>query len=121
MDFWAIAVSFGTSLFTAMGIGGGSLLLIYFTLFLQIEPRTAIGMGLVQFVPVALAALVIHHRSGFLRYRAGVPAIAGGLVGAGAGAVLAGLLPEGMLRTAFAAYIIGAGILGLFQKKEPCD
>ena len=48
----------------AMGIGGGGILIIYLTLFADMEQMAAQGINLLFFIPCAVVALIIHIRKG---------------------------------------------------------
>lgn len=48
----------GASILSAWGVGGGTLLLLVMTLFLDVDQRTAQGINLLFFLPTAASALV---------------------------------------------------------------
>ena len=56
----------GASILSAWGVGGGTLLLLVMTLFLDVDQRAAQGINLLFFLPAAASALVCHARSGCL-------------------------------------------------------
>ena len=56
----------GASILSAWGVGGGTLLLLVMTLFLDVDQRTAQGINLLFFLPAAASALVCHARGGYL-------------------------------------------------------
>ena len=56
----------GASVLSAWGVGGGTLLLLVMTLFLDVDQRTAQGINLLFFLPAAASALVCHAKSGCL-------------------------------------------------------
>ena len=56
----------GASILSAWGVGGGTLLLLVMTLFLDVDQRTAQGINLLFFLPTAASALVCHARGGYL-------------------------------------------------------
>ena len=67
----------GAAVISAWGVGGGTLLLLVMTLFLDIDQRTAQGINLLFFLPTAVSALLCHAKSGYLdkpTLKAAIPA-----------------------------------------------
>lgn len=111
----------GTGIFSAWGVGGGTLLLLVMTLFLGVDQRTAQGINLLFFLPTAASALYCHAKNGYLdkpTLKASVPvAVAAALVGAW---IATGLDVE-VLRKPFGIYLLFSGVSLLWpgkQKKE---
>ena len=80
--FWSIVISILAGAAGAMGIGGGSVFLLYLTAFAGLDQMKAQGINLVFFIPIAVIALVIHCRNHLVRWRtallcllAGIPAV----------------------------------------------
>ncbi|MCI5797432.1 MAG: sulfite exporter TauE/SafE family protein [Firmicutes bacterium] len=46
-----------------MGMGGGTLLIPLLTIFLSVEQKTAQGINLIAFLPMAIIALIIHFKN----------------------------------------------------------
>lgn len=109
---------FGAGILSAWGIGGGTLLLLCMTLFLDVEQSLAQQINLLFFLPTALLSLPAHRKNGYLKpelLRAAIPA---GIIGAAAGALLFGVVDTSLLRKAFGVFLLIAGTLTLFHKKE---
>lgn len=47
-----------------MGMGGGTILIPALTIFFSVEQKTAQGINLVAFIPMAIVSLVIHVKQG---------------------------------------------------------
>ena len=108
------------SILSAWGVGGGTLLLLVMTLFLEVEQRTAQGINLLFFLPTACSALFCHHKNGFLHTPTLKVAIPFGIIGAIAGAWLANGVDVELLRKPFGVYLLVAGVsLLLPQKQKP--
>lgn len=80
----------------SMGLGGGGVLLLYLTL-IDTPQRTAQGINLMFILPVGLLGLWLHRRRGLVDLTLVGPILLGGVLGAGAGTLVAGLLPEALL------------------------
>ena len=108
----------GASILSAWGVGGGTLLLLVMTLFLDVDQRAAQGINLLFFLPAAASALVCHARSGCLDAptlrRAIPPAAACAL----AGAWIATALDVELLRRPFGVYLLLSGVSLLWPPKK---
>ena len=115
------AFGFGAGILSAWGIGGGTLLLLCMTLFLDVEQSLAQQINLLFFLPTALLSLPAHRKNGYLKpqiLRAAIPA---GIAGAVAGALLLGAVDIALLRKPFGIFLLAAGILTIFSKKPSQD
>lgn len=90
--FPSIIVGCGLGFLSGLGIGGGSLLMLWLTVVLDMPPEQARLLNLMFFLPCALSASVFHLRQGRLPLRQTITAAAAGL----AGALLAGLWRDKM-------------------------
>ena len=80
MVTWLIAAFVGaaTGVLSGMGIGGGTLLVLYLTAILDVDNVAAAGINLLYFLGCAPVSLWFHARQKRLDTRAAVWAIAGG-------------------------------------------
>ena len=106
----------GASILSAWGVGGGTLLLLVMTLFLDVDQRTAQGINLLFFLPTAASALVCHARGGYLDKPTLKSAVPLAVAAALAGAWIATNLDVEVLRKCFGAFLIIAGAMELFGK-----
>ena len=74
---------------SGLGVGGGSLLLLWLTLVMGVDQPTARGMNLLFFLPCALVATAFRWKQSRPDWRLALPAIAAGLLGALAGTLIA--------------------------------
>ena len=89
LDSLPIALAVGTlfGFLAGLGIGGGSLLILWLTAVLGMEPSTSRGINLLFFLPAACIACLFRFRQGTLHWKRVVPAIAGGCAPAAPGSV----------------------------------
>ena len=64
IDWIAILAGFGSAVLASMGMGGGSILILYLTLIAGVPQREAQGVNLLFFLPIGAAALWLHWRQG---------------------------------------------------------
>lgn len=108
----------GAAVISAWGVGGGTLLLLVMTLFLDIDQRTAQGINLLFFLPTAVSALLCHAKSGYLdkpTLKAAVPAA---VLAAAAGAWLATAVDVALLRKPFGIYLLLSGLSLIWPGKK---
>lgn len=105
-----------TGILSGFGIGGGTLLLIYMTVFAGLEQPLAQGINLLYFLPTAALALPAHVKNGFIEKPVLLPAILSGLVCAGLGAWIATGLETALLHRLFGGFLLYVGVSELFRK-----
>ena len=105
-----------TGLLSAFGLGGGTLLLLWLTLFAGLPQQTAQAINLIYFLPVALASLPAHFRNGFLQKRPVCWAAGAGALTAAAAAFLATGLDTELLRKCFGGYLLTMGLVELLGR-----
>lgn len=116
-----VSVLVGTVLgfLSALGIGGGSLLILWLTLVLGWEPDRARQVNLLFFLPSALVSTWLRRKQGSVDLRQLLPGIVAGCAGAFGMALLRqGLDPE-VLRRPFGLLLLGAGVRELLYKEKP--
>lgn len=116
---WVIATVVGalSGVLASMGLGGGFVLLVYLTLFTDIEQKTAQGINLLFFIPIILLSLVFHIKNKLIDFKTALISGAAGAAVVYLGFLLAKNLDNEWLRRGFAVFIILAGLKDLFTKK----
>ena len=122
---WVLPVLCGafTGMVSSWGIGGGTLLLLLMTLFLDVPQQTAQGINLLFFLPTAAAALYSHWKNDFLdkpTIRAAAP---WGVAAALACAWIATAVEVELLRKPFGLFLlyVGANMLWKSFQKDKMD
>ena len=98
-----------------MGIGGGTILVLYLTAFAGVPASSAAGINLVYFIGCAPPSLWLHFKNGLIDRRAAVFAALGGTVTALAAAWLVPVSSPDWLRRAFGVFLLLVGIRELWQ------
>lgn len=115
---WLLPFLFGlgTSILSAWGVGGGTLLLLIMTLALGVDQRTAQGINLLFFLPAAGSALLCHGKNKYLDKptlkHAVPPAVAAALLGAW----VATAVDVELLRRPFGVYLLVSGVSLLWPR-----
>lgn len=122
MNWVVIALaSFLGAVLSALGMGGGGILLIYLTAYAGMQQQAAQGINLVFFVPVAVVAIFLHAKHGLIRWRMVLPCALPGLLGVWLGSRVALSMDASLLRKLFGGFLLLIGLRELFFKKDPAS
>ena len=101
-----------------IGVGGGSLLIMWLTLILQMPYPQARILNLLFFLPSALVASFFRWKQGALEIKKILPAILAGLIAAGAFSVLSNHIDVQLLKKAFGVLLLITGIRELLYRPK---
>ena len=101
---------------SSLGIGGGSLLMLWLTLAIGMDARPARLINLMFFLPCALIACLFRLRQGRLNRAVAVPTVAAGCAGSVIGCLLGGLVDVDLLQRIFGGVLILFGIREIFYR-----
>lgn len=120
LESWPVVILVGTILgfLSGLGIGGGSLLILWLTLVLQQDPGAARVINLLFFIPSALIACLFRWRSGTLKFRTIFPAVISGCFAAFFFSLLSRNMDLGLLKRLFGGLLILTGLRELFHKQK---
>ena len=111
-----VAVSAVLGFLAGLGVGGGSLLMIWMTVILHIDHPSARTINLLFFIPTAVISSIFHKSGGKLNLKKLVPAIVAGV----ASAALTGLIGKKMdlelLKKLFAFLLLFTGMREIFYR-----
>jgi len=105
----------------AIGVGGGSVLILYLTLFLTMPQLEAQGINLLFFIPCSIVGLCFHIKHQLVDFKQAIPLVIFGIAGVILGFFLNRHFDESLLRNLFGAFIIliaATQIYSLFKSKN---
>lgn len=116
----ALNLAVGTVLgfLTGLGIGGGSLLMLWLTVVQDMPQHEARIINLLFFLPSALIACCFRRKQGTLDLKMLSPAILAGTVSAGIFSVIAGNLDSAFLRKPLGILMLFTGLRELITTKN---
>lgn len=94
---------------SGLGIGGGSLLILWLTMVLHTDPAVARSVNLLFFLPSAAVACLLRLRQGTLKVKPILPAILAGCVAAAVFSWVSTVLDVEILKKLFGAVLLAAG------------
>ena len=101
-----------------MGVGGGSLLILWLTLVLGFDQSTARGINLLFFLPASAICCLFRLRQGKLKLRQCLPAMISGCIAAGAASLAAAFLDTAYLRKPFGILLLLTGLREILYRPK---
>lgn len=111
-----LAVSTLFGFLAGIGVGGGSLLIMYLTLLLDTPYPQARILNLLFFLPSAVVASFFRWKQGALDVKKILPAIVAGCIGAAVFSWISGHINIELLKKAFGVLLLITGIRELMYK-----
>ena len=103
-------VALVTGILSSWGVGGGTLLLVCMTLFLDVGQREAQAVNLLFFLPTAAIGLFFHRKNGFLDKEVWRQSAVPGALASLAGALIATAVDVSLLRRPFGLFLLYTGL-----------
>ena len=112
LESFPIAMIVGAVLgfLAGLGVGGGSLLILWLTLVLKIPTDTAAGINLLFFVPTAVTASLFRWKQGRLDFQRILPALMAGVATAVILTLVSRNFDSELLRKPFGILLMVTGI-----------
>ena len=109
-----IGVIFG--LLAGLGVGGGTLLILWLTLVVGMDQTTARAINLMFFIAAAGCITLLRWRKGNLDIKNILPAVISGCIAAGLCAWLGTRIDHGILQKFFGILLLATGVRELFYR-----
>lgn len=115
-----VALIVGTVLgfLTGLGVGGGSLLILWLTLALEMPQTDARGINLLFFLPSAVIACWFRWKQGTVNFRVILPAAAAGCAAAAIFSLVSARMDMALLKKLFGILLIATGLRELFYRPK---
>lgn len=114
-------IGFLTGVMASMGLGGGFVLVVWLTLFADVQQRTAQGINVLFFLPIAFVSLIMHLKNGLVNKALVKKLAVGGLLGAAVGTFVSQVIANELLRKLFALFLLAFGLRELFAKRTDAE
>ena len=99
-----------------LGVGGGSLLILWLTLVLGIDSETARSINLMFFITAAGSVSFFRWRQGVLQIRVIMPAVITGCIAAAAFSFLSRWIDQTLVKQLFGVLLLITGLRELFYR-----
>ena len=101
-----ICIGILSGIITSMGMGGGTILILLLTIFLNYDQQSAQGLNLVFFIPTAIMSIVIYIKEKNISLKLASIVAIFGIIGAIIGAKIANFIQTEKLRKWFAIFLL---------------
>ena len=120
MDSFVITLLISTALgfLTGLGVGGGSLLMVWLTAVLGMDALTARSINLLFYLPGAAIAILFRKRQGKIQWRNVLPPALAGCLAAAVCSRLSTAVDNSWLQKVFGVILIAAGLRELLWKEK---
>lgn len=108
-------------IFSAMGMGGGGIMIIYFSLFTGISQLNAQGINVIFFIPIALIAVIVYHFKGLIEWKIVLPFALFGIISSLFGSYIASVIDGNILSKIFGALLLVMGTRQLFSRSSKSE
>ena len=102
---------------TGLGIGGGSLLILWLTMAVGMDPATARAVNLLFFLPSAVIACCFRWKQGLVPWKTVIPAMIAGALSAAVFSWLGNRLDVTLLKKLFGGLLILTGLREVFYRE----
>lgn len=99
-----------------LGIGGGSLLILWLTLCVGTEPITARAINLMFFLTAAGSVSIFRLKNGNLQFKSILPAVVSGCIAAAIGSWLGTWIDQSVLKKIFGGLLLITGLREMFYR-----
>lgn len=96
----------------ALGLGGGTILILLLTFFTKMNQHAVQGINLIFFVPTSIMAIYMNFKNKIIDFNIAKKLLMSGIIGAIVGAILAGKIDSNNLRKYFGIFLILIAING---------
>ena len=99
----------------SMGMGGGVILVLLFSLFSDVSQHIVQGINLIFFIPTSIVAIYMNIKNKNIDYKVAKKVIISGIIGACIGSLLAIKINSDSLKKYFVMFLIGIAIFEIYS------
>ena len=100
-----ILTGFISGIVSGTGMGGGTILILCLSIFLEIDQKIAQATNLVFFIPTSIAAIYINIKEKKINFKVAKIVILFGIIGAIIGAIIAKNMDTKLLKKSFGVFL----------------
>lgn len=116
LEYLAFPIAILLGFLAGLGVGGGSLLMLWLTSVVNMDYGVAKTVNLLFFLPTALIATVFHKKQGSIKIRKILPAIICACIAAAVFSYIGKHMDTSLLKKLFGGILILTGLRELFYR-----
>lgn len=94
-----------SGMITSIGMGGGTILILFLTIFLKVPQHIAQAANLIFFIPTALTTIIVNIKNKNIDFKISINIIIFGIIGAIIGAIISNKIGVRSLRKYFGIFL----------------
>ena len=110
-----VLIGIVSGMVTAIGMGGGTILILFLTLFLKVPQTTAQAANLIFFIPTSITAIILNIKNKNIDLKVGLPIIGSGVIGSLVGAILSNRINIINLKKIFGVFLLVIAIHEIYN------
>ena len=108
-----ILIGIISGIVTGLGMGGGSILILFLTMFMFVNQHTAQAANLIFFIPTSISAIYVYFKNKNVEPKVGLKLLYTVIIGAIAGSYLTKYIESASLKKYFGMFILWVGIIDI--------
>ena len=108
-----ILIGIISGIVTGLGMGGGSILILFLTLFMMVNQHTAQAANLIFFIPTSISAIYVYFKNKNVDAQIGKKLLYTVIIGAIGGAYLTKFIDSSNLKKYFGMFILAVGVIDI--------
>lgn len=110
-----IVIGILSGIITSIGMGGGTILVLFLTLFLNYDQQSAQGLNLLFFIPTSIISIIIYIKEKNINLKLACIVSIFGVIGAIIGAKIANFIQTEQLKKSFAIFLLVIAIHEIYS------
>ena len=103
---YELIIGFISGIVSGMGMGGGTILILLLSIFMNLDQHQAQAINLVFFIPTAISAIIIGIKNKNIQWKLAIPIVIAGIIGATISAKISTKMDVGLLRKLFGIFLL---------------
>ena len=116
--FLSLIIGLLLGVLAGLGVGGGSLLMLWLTLILQIEPVIARSINLLFFLPTAICSAFFRWKNASIPWKVILPAATAGCIGAAVFSLIGLSMDTTLLKKLFGILLLATALRELTYRSK---
>ena len=110
-----IVIGTVSGIVSALGIGGGTILIMFLSFFMGKDQHIAQGANLIFFIPTAIISIIMNLKNKLVKWKTGLVIILFGVIGAVIGAQISINLDTKILKLCFGIFLICIAVFEIYK------
>ena len=108
-----ILIGIISGIVTGLGMGGGSILILFLTMFMFVNQHTAQAANLIFFIPTSISAIYVYFKNKNVEPKVGLKLLYTVIIGAIVGSYLTKYIESENLKKYFGMFVLTVGIIDI--------